>query len=326
MEDPYKTLGVRRDASQDDIRRAYIKLAKKHHPDLNPGNAKAEERFKTVAAANELLSDAEKRGRFDRGEIDSSGQEQAPPPFYRDHAETATGRRYSPGGAPSGGWGSEEFGDLFGAMFHEERRAGGRREAGSRRGHDERYALETAFLDAVNGATRRLTLPDGRVLDVKIPPGTEEGAVLRLRGQGGAGQGGAGQGGAGQGGADRKGGAAGDALITIGVAPHRFFTRDGRTIRLELPVTLTEAVLGASVAVPTPGGPVRMRVPPHSDSGAEFRLRGRGVPASGGAAAGDLYATLRVVLGAPDAALEAFLRDWKPETPVDPRRTMEEPP
>ena len=168
--------------------------------------------------------------------------------------------------------------------------------------------IKQEFLDAVNGATRRLTLPDGRTLDVKIPPGTADGQTLRLRGQGGKGS---------------HGAPDGDALIDIHVLPHRFFKRDGRDIRLELPVTLPEAVLGASIEVPTPGGPVRMRIPPHSDSGTELRLRGRGVPAHGGQAAGDLFATLRVVVGAPDAALEGFLRAWKPEHPANPRHAME---
>ena len=305
VDDPYKALGVARDASQDDIRRAYRKLAKQHHPDLNPGNTAAEERFKAVASANELLSDPGKRGRFDRGEIDAAGQERAPRPSYRDYADTEPGRRYGRAGPQSSEWNAEDLGDIFGSMFNEGRRAGGETRM---RGRDEHYALTTGFLDAVNGATRRLTLPDGRTLDVKIPPGCTDGQVLRLRGQGSGGW---------------NGGPDGDALIEIHVTPHRYFERDGQDIRLELPVTLTEAVLGGPVEVPTPGGPVRMRVPPHSDSGTELRLRGRGVPAPGGQAAGDLYATLRVVLGKPDAALEAFLRDWKPEHPADPRQAME---
>jgi DnaJ-class molecular chaperone len=304
-EDPYKTLGVSRDASQDDIRRAYHKAARKHHPDLNPGNAKAEARFKVVSAANALLSDPDKRGQFDRGEIDAAGTEQARQPSYRDHADGEAGRRYGQSGPQPRGWSAEDLDGLFGAMFDGEGRPGGRT---SPRGSDERYTLTTVFLDAVKGATRRLTLPDGRILDVKIPPGTSDGQVLRLRGQGGA---------AGTGGTD------GDALVEIHVGPHPYFKRDGRTIRLELPVSLSEAVLGGPVDVPTPGGAVRMRIPAGADSGMTLRLRGRGVPAHGDHPAGDLYATLRVVLGKPDAALEAFLRDWKPEHPNDPRREME---
>ena len=305
MEDPYKTLGVTRDASQEEIRSAYRNLAKQHHPDLNPGNTKAEERFKTVSAANELLSEPEKRGQFDRGEIDSAGQERAPRPSYRDYAEGEPGRRYGRTGPQSGGWSAEDLGDMFGSIFNEDRRAGGETRI---RGRDERYALTTDFLDATNGATRRLTLPDGRTLNVKIPPGTADGQVLRLRGQGSAG---------------RNGGSDGDALIEIHVTPHRYFERDGQNIRLELPVTLSEAVLGGLVEVPTLGSPVRMRIPPRSDSGTELRLRGRGVPAHGGLAPGDLHATLRVVLGTPDAALEEFLRNWKPEHSANPRQAME---
>jgi DnaJ-class molecular chaperone len=305
MEDPYKSLGVSRDASQADIRRAYRKLAKKHHPDLNPGNAKAEALFKTIAAANSLLSDPDKRGKFDRGEIDAAGQERPPRPSYREHAEGEPGRRYSRPGPQPSGWSAEEFGDIFGSLFNEERRAGGE---ARRRGSDELYALKTGFLDAINGTTSRLTLPDGRSLNVKIPPGTADGQVLRLRGQGSAGQ---------------NGGPSGDALIEIHVTPHRHFQRDGQDIRLELPVTLSEAVLGGFIEVPTPRGPVRMRIPPHSDSDTELRLRGRGVPAHNGLAAGALYAKLRVVIGTPDAALEEFLRDWKPEDTVNPRQALE---
>lgn len=304
LDDPYKTLGVARDASQDDISRAYRKLAKQHHPDLNPGNAKAEERFKVVASANELLSDPEKRGRFDRGEIDAGGHEQAPRPSYRDYAEGEPGRRYGRAGPQPEGWSTEDLGDIFGSMFNGRGRPGG---DAIMRGQDERFTLAADFIDTVVGATRRLTLPDGRTLDVKIPPGSTDGQVLRLRSQGGGGW---------------NGGPAGDALIEIHVTPHRIFKRDGQDIRLELPVTLQEAVLGGPVEVPTPGGPVRMRVPARSDGGTELRLRGRGVPAHGGLAAGDLYAKLRVVLGTPDAALEEFLRSWTPEHPADPRAAM----
>jgi len=305
VDDPYKTLGVPRDAGPADIRNAFRALAKQHHPDLNPGNAQAEERFKAISAANELLSDPEKRGQFDRGEIDATGQARAPRPSYRDYAEGEPGRRYGPAGSQAREWSAADLDDIFGDLFNEGLRPGPRPPM---RGRDEHYALTTDFLDAVNGATRRLTLPDGRILDVKIPPGTADGQVLRLRGQGGA---------------SPNGGTNGDALIGIHVTPHRFFSRDGQNIRLELPVSLREAVLGGPIEVPTPGGPVRMRIPPHSDSGTELRLRCRGVPAHGDQVAGDLYARLRLVVGPPDAALEAFLRDWKPEHPTDPRRAME---
>ncbi|HVM86106.1 MAG TPA: DnaJ C-terminal domain-containing protein [Candidatus Binatia bacterium] len=307
LDDPYKLLGVGRDASAEEIRKAYRKLAKQLHPDLNPGNAKAEERFKAVSAANALLSDPVTRGKFDRGEIDADGHERAPRdsargPSYREYAEAEPGRRYA--------WREEDLSDLFGSVFgsgdfDETAGPGAKR---PRRGHNEHYALTIEFLDAVNGATPRLTLPDGRVLDVKIPPGTVDGQTLRLRGQGGRGT---------------SGGPSGDALIDIHVKPHRFFTRDGQDIRLDLPVSLSEAVLGGPVEVPTPQGKVRMQVPKGSDSGTKLRLRGRGVAAHGKMEAGDLYATLRVVIGKSDTALEEFLRNWRPETAADPRSTME---
>ncbi len=303
LEDPYVALGVRRDASQDDIRAAYRKLAKLHHPDLNPGNAEAEEKFKTVSAANELLSDPDKRARFNRGEIDAAGQERQRA-GYRDQAESAAGHRYSRSGPQDEAWDGADFNDLFGSMFNQSRRAN----SGPRRGEDRHYTLTAAFLDAVNGATRRLTLPDGRTLDVRIPPGTSQSQVLRLRGQGGGGT---------------AGGADGDALIEIDIAPHPFFERRDNDIRLVLPVTVAEAALGGSVQVPTPAGPVMMRIPPHSDNGTELRLRGRGVPKHADVAAGDLRATLRVVIGPPDPALEAFLKTWTPAQPFNPRAELE---
>jgi DnaJ-class molecular chaperone len=191
---------------------------------------------------------------------------------------------------------------LFGAG-----RPGGGGGTTPRRGRDDRYGLTIGFLDAVNGAAKRLTLPDGRTLDVKVPVGVTEGQALRLRGQGSPG---------------RNGGPAGDALIEIHIDDHPFFRRDGQDIRMDLPVTVKEAVLGAAIVVPTPGGRLKVTIPPKSDTGRELRLRGRGVPAHGGQAAGDLYATLRVTIGEPDAALEDFLRDWQPARPTDPRRDM----
>jgi len=305
LEDPYKALGVAKDATAAQIRSAYRKLAKQHHPDLNPGDAEAEQRFKTVSAANDLLSDPDRRGRFDRGEIDASGQPQAPRSSYREHAEGPAGGRYGPGATYAGGWDEDAFADLFGSAFNGGARGG--RDT-PRRGGDERYTLRTDFLSAVNGATQRLTLPGGRALDAIIPAGTMDGQVLRLRGQGEAGA---------------NGGPSGDALIEIHVAPHAFFERDGRDIRMALPVTLAEAVLGGAVATPTPGGFVQLRIPPHSENGFELRLRGRGVPAHGGHPAGDLYARLKVMVGPPDPELDAFLKAWRPAQPFAPRQAME---
>jgi DnaJ-class molecular chaperone len=312
-DDPYGVLGVARDADQAAIRKAYRALAKKHHPDLNPGNKAAEATFKEVSAANDLLSDTGKRAAFDRGEIDADGQPRPERPQYRDFAEGAPGRRYRPAGAasghPAGGWGAseEELGDIFGTIFGDQARAAPGGASRPVKGRDELYGLTVDLLDVVNGATRRLTLPDGRTLDVKIPPGLEDGQTLRLRQQGGPGF---------------NGGPAGDALIQVKVAEHGFFRREGSDIHLDLPVTMQEAVLGGRISVPTPAGPVTMSIPAASDSGRQLRLRGRGVPGQGGREAGDLYVTLRVVVGEPDPALEEFLRNWKPLHAADPRREM----
>ena len=296
--DPYKTLDLSRDATPDQVRLAYRKLAKKHHPDLNPGDAAAEARFKTINAANDLLSDPERRARFDRGEIDAAGDPTAPePPRYRQYADGAEGARYRTGSPDE-----HPYGDIFGEFF---RRQGG--ETMQMRGADARYSLAVEFLDSVTGATRTLTLPDGRTLDVRIPPGLEDGQVLRLRGQGGAGL---------------NGGPDGDALIEVAIYPHPVFTRDGDDITADVTVTLKEAVLGARITVPTPTGPVVMTVPPRSDTGARLRLRGRGIPAHAGRPAGDQYVVLRVTLADADAALAEFLRGWTPERPSEPRDKM----
>lgn len=321
--DPYEVLGVPRDADQAAIRKAYRALARKHHPDLNPGDKAAEENFKSVSAANDLLSDADKRAAYDRGEIGADGQARQERPQYRDFAEGAPGRRYRPAGGasghPAGGWGAneEELGDIFSTIFGDQARGfgdqprgfgeQGRGASGPIRGRDEQYGLTVELLDVVNGATRRLTLPDGRTLDVKIPAGLEDGSTLRLRGKGGAGF---------------NGGPAGDALIQVKVSSHAFFRREGRDIHLDLPVTVQEAVLGGRILVPTPAGAVAMTIPAASDTGRQLRLRGRGVAAHGDQPAGDLYATLRVTVGEPDPALVEFLKQWKPEHGTDPRQAM----
>lgn len=315
MDDPYKTLGVPRDATPDAIRSAYRKLAKQHHPDLNPGNAAAEERFKAVASAYGLLSDAEQRARFDRGEIDASGAERshAHPhahPGYRAHAESGAGQRYRHAGPEAQDWNDPDLEAMFASMF-----AGGR--AGARAGaraEAERYRLAVPLLDAVNGATKRLTLPDQRVLDVKIPPGTEAGHILRLRGQA------ANAAGTNAAGAGAK---AGDILIEIAIEPHPAYSRDGQTLRMDLPVSLREAVLGGPVEIAGPRGALRLRIPPHSDTGTELRVRGRGVPAHSGLPEGDLYVRLRVMVGPDDPALDAFLQTWQPARPFNPRQTMD---
>ena len=297
-DDPYKVLGVARGATPEAIKKAYRKLARTHHPDLNPGKPEAEAKFKAVSAAHDLLSDPEKRGRFDRGEIDAEGQEQRPAGNYRQHAEQPQGARYSQ--RPE----AEIFDDLFADIFEQRRRA----ETGPRRGPDESYRLNVPFLHAAQGATETLTLPDGRTLSVKIPPGVVSGQVLRLRGQGGAG---------------RNGGPAGDALIELIVAEDKLYRREGFDLHMELPVTLKEAVLGGPVLVPTPSGALRVTLPAGSDSGRQIRLRGKGIAAHGERAAGDLFLTLRVVIGKPDPALEDFLRSWTPGNAEDPRAGLE---
>ncbi|WP_368419656.1 DnaJ C-terminal domain-containing protein [Rhodovarius sp.] len=298
--DPYAVLGLKRDASAEAIKSAYRKLARKHHPDLNPGKPEAEARFKAVSTAHDLLSDPEKRARFDRGEIDAEGQEQRPTNAYRRHAEAAQGARYDGQSAGS------PFDDLFADMFEARRRA----EAAPRPGQDESYRLDVSFIDAMLGTTTPMRLPDGRSLNLRIPPGVTTGQVLRLRGQGGGG---------------RNGGAAGDALIGITVQEHPLLRRDGRNIAMELPVSLREAVLGGPVEVPTPTGRLRVTLPAHSDSGRQIRLRGKGVAAHGAEPAGDLLLTLKVVIGPADAALDAFLQAWSPAAMEDPRAALDFP-
>src|SRR6202166_5413177 len=232
--DPYTTLGVKKHATHDNIQKAYRRLAKKLHPDLNPGNKIAEEKFKEVTAANDLLSDPDKRARFDRGEIDASGMERPRQQYYRDFADQNGRSDYTnnSGFADFGDFAGTE--DILSEIFG---RAGG---AGRRRrGQDVRYHLELSFLDAVNGGKQSIVLPDGSTLDVSIPPGTRDGQILRLRGKGRPGIG---------------DGSPGDALIEISVLPHPYFTRKGDDIYLDLPISLKEAVLGAKVRVPTPGG------------------------------------------------------------------------
>lgn len=296
--DPYKTLGVAKDATADQIRSAYRKLAKKHHPDLNPGNKASEERFKAVSSANDLLSDPEKRARFDRGEIDGAGEPRPEHRSYRSYAEAPAGGRYRQAD-------DADMGDIFADLFTHAREQSNR----PMRGRDQVYTLTVDFVDAINGAQKRLSLPDGRTLDVRVPPGLEDGQTLRLRGQGGEGA---------------NGGPAGDALIEVRVLPHRVFRREGDDIHIDLPVTLKEAVLGGKITVPTSTGAVAMTVPKRSDTGTVLRLRGRGVPAHAGRPAGDQLVTLKVVLSGVDDALEAFLRDWSPEHEVDPRQGMTE--
>ena len=311
MPSPYEVLGVQPDASADEIRQAFRKLAKQHHPDLNPGNQEAEKRFKEISAANEILSDPDKRARFDAGEIDATGAERPQHYTYRDFADADAGARYHPQDAMH----PEDLDDLFASFFGGGGPGGPGAGGGMRfraRGADHRYALSIEFLEAINGAKKRITLPDGSTLDVTIPAGVEDGQVLRLRGKGGPG-----------GGTGMNEGPPGDALVALAVAAHPFFRRAGRDILLDLPVTLAEAVIGGKVTVPTVGGAVAVNVPAHSDSGKVLRLRGRGVPAHGDTPAGDALITLKVVIGEDrDGALEAFLKEWAPMHSFNPRAAM----
>jgi DnaJ-class molecular chaperone len=301
-DDPYQILGVPRDATEKQIRSAFLKLAKSSHPDLNPGDPGAEARFKAINAAHALLSDPATRARFDRGEIDAAGQERPPPGArsYRAHAEGAAGSRYR---HAAGDADDDDLGDILSDLF------GARGAGGARRGRDRHYALTIPFLEAMRGATERLTLPEGGELDVHIPPGIESGQHLRLRGKGEPGRGDA---------------PPGDALIEITVAPHKLFRRVGRDIHLDLPVSVSEAVLGARVPVPTLDGRVMLTIPPGSDTGTRLRLRGKGVPASGGQPAGDGYVTLHVMLGPADEELAAFLRNRHNPPSWDPRAGLED--
>lgn len=298
-DDPYKVLGVTRDVSEADLRTAYRKLAKKLHPDLNPGNRKAEEAFKAVATAYDLLNDPAKRAQFDRGEIDASGSERPRQPYYREQAERDAGHPYG-GDQGFGDFGGE---DIFAQMFG---RAG--RADPNRAGADARYRLELDFLEAFNGGKRTLTLPDSHALDVTIPPGTRTGQTLRLRGKGGAGIG---------------TGPPGDALIEVDVRPHPVFKLKGEDIHVELPLSLRDAVLGGRVSVPTPSGPVSMTVPRWSNAGAVLRLRGKGM-VRGGTTPGDEYVTLRLTLPAePDAELQDFVSRWGTTKPHETRQAEE---
>ena len=301
MKDPYETLGVERSASPDVIQKAYRRLAKKLHPDLNPGNKESEERFKEVSAAYDLLSDADKRARYDRGEIDASGAEKPRQHFYRDFASEAP-----PGHAYENYSGFADFADSDDILSELLRRRSNVHVRA--RGSDVRYELPIEFLDAVTGAVKRLTLPEGGTLDVTIPAGIQNGQVLRLRGKGRPGLG---------------EGESGDALVEITIKPHSLFTREGNDIYIDLPISLSEAVLGGRVSVPTPTGSVTMTVPKGSNTGTVLRLRGKGVLRRDGGH-GDELVRLKVMLPQrPDTELEAFVAGWQGGKAYDPRQDMQ---
>ncbi|MCG8693298.1 MAG: J domain-containing protein [Minwuiales bacterium] len=295
MKDPYTTLGVSRTASQADIKKAYRKLAKELHPDRHPNDERTAERFKDVSAAYSILGDEKTRRRFDQGEINADGQQQAPGGgFWRSYGRQG-GQRIDPEDFQTYEFGSgmdDLFSDLFGSM----RRGGERRRPRREKGADKRFTLRIGFVEAARGGTRRLTMPDGKTLDVRIPPGIEDGQQIRLKAQGDPGPG---------------GGPAGDALIEVTVEPHTLYTRKGLDIHVELPVTLQEAVLGAGITAPTIHGNVNLKVPKRSNTGTTLRLKGKGIHTAGDKRQGDQYVKLKVMLPQQiDDDLERLVEKW----------------
>jgi DnaJ-class molecular chaperone len=304
MKDPYETLGVARTATDREIKDAFKKLARKFHPDLHPGDKTAEEKFKAVSAANDLLKDKEKRRRFDAGEIDASGAEMPQERFYRDFAD---GPAYASHAAQDGFASNEELEEFLARAFAgREQRSQGTFRA---RGHDVSYVLRVGFMDVATGAGRTITLPDGKTLQVTIPEGAEDRQMLRLKGQGMPGFG---------------GGPPGDAYVELHVEPHPFFHRKDDNIHVEMPITLKEAVLGARIEVPTITGPVTMTVPKGANSGTTLRLRDKGIRNRKTGQRGHQLIALKVVLPEGDEPeLAAFLETWQPKNPDDPRKEIQ---
>jgi DnaJ-class molecular chaperone len=312
MRDPYTVLGVAKSASEAEIKKAFRALAKKHHPDTKGGgDTNAKKKFQEISAAYDILGDKEKRAKFDRGEIDANGNPRFDAGGFNQGSPFGQGGggakdfhfNWSNQGDTAEGFRAEDiFSDLFGG--------GGGRRSQARRGDDYDVAITVSFNEAALGATRRVTLPDGRDLDIRIPTGLRDGQQIRLKGQGGPGN---------------NGGPAGDIRMTVSVAPHPHFVRDGNDLKLDLPITLKEAVLGGKVTVPTLTGQVALSVPAGANTGVVLRLKGKGVPgrgtAQGGEPAGDLYVRLVVTLPEKaDADLTDFVSGWK--TDYDPRSKL----
>ncbi|MCR5870798.1 MULTISPECIES: DnaJ C-terminal domain-containing protein [unclassified Sphingomonas] len=304
MADPYSTLGISRGASEDEVKKAYRKLAKELHPDRNKDNPKAAEKFSTVTQAYDLLMDKDKRARFDRGEIDGDGNPTSPFGAGFGGARGGPQGGFRPGGSQFdfGGGGDAGFEDILEGLFGGRAGGGfGGQQGGFSSGFGRRpppakganvaYRLRVPFEDAAALKPQRIQLRDGSTIDLKLPKGVETGTQMRLSGKGDSGPGGN-----------------GDAIVTIEIEPHRFFTRDGDHIRLDLPITLKEAVAGASVRVPTPEGPVNLKVPAGSSSGKTLRLKDRGFHGKG--ARGDLLATLMIEIPGSDPKLAEFVADW----------------
>ncbi len=299
----YDILGVSRRASDDEIRRAFRKLAKEHHPDVNRGNAASAERFKKITAANDILGDANKRRQYDAGEIDAKGD----PAGTRWRPQSGTAQR---GRTHSAGFDDFGFSGVFSDVFSAGRTPGG---SGARRdgrgfegrGQDLRYSLEVDFLESITGARKRVTLPEGGVLDLAVPEAVTDGQVLRLKGKGAAGQ---------------SGIEPGDALVEIKVKPHTDFKRQGDDILIELPITIDEAVLGGKIEVPTVTGRVQLAIPKGTSSGKTFRLKGKGVRTKTGSH-GDELVTVRIVLPDDiDDSLSYFFSEWRQKHGYDPGR------
>jgi DnaJ-class molecular chaperone len=319
MRDPYEVLGVPRGASAAAIKSAYRKLAKKHHPDANKNDPKSAARFSELNSANEILGDEAKRKQFDRGEIDADGK-----PRFQGFPGGDPRARGAPGGfethtfrsgAGPGGLGGGGFEDILNSMF------GGAAPRGARGGGgntfefdaggialdlDLNVAMTVSLEEAVQGVEKRVRLPTGKELNVKIPAGVSNGQQIRLKGQG----------------ETAPGHRAGDLLITVGIAPHAFFKLDGSDLRVDLPITLYEAVLGGKVRVPTIGSAVELSIPKNTSSGRVFRLKGKGLPKPAGAN-GDLFVTTRIVLpDGNDAELETLMQKWRDAHPYNPRSDL----
>lgn len=305
MSDPYHLLGVPKSASEAEIKSAYRKLAKKFHPDMNPGRKDIEQKFKEITAAYDLLSDPAKRVRFDRGEIDDQGNERG---FHRGGAPfggTGGSRRGGRTSGPFGFGGGVNVDDLFAEFFSgaNKQRSGVYDEAP--KGRDKAYNITVPFLDACLGAKKRVTLDTHKTIDVNIPAGTEDGHKLRLRGLG-----------------ERSAGGAGDALVEIKIAPHPFFKREGHDIHLDVPVSVPEAVLGGEIKVPTLTGFVSLKIRKGSNTDSVMRLKGRGVPTPKGEA-GDMFIKLKVILPEPLTDDFATVIDkWAKKHAYDPRKKL----
>ncbi len=308
MRDPYTVLGVTKSADAAEIKKAFRKLAKKYHPDQSK-DPKAKERFSEANGAYEILGDEQKRASFDRGEIDAEGK-----PRYQGFEGFGQGGTHGfdfndIGGASPFGRGARSSAgidpaDFFSDLLNNASRGG--RRAAPARGEDVTASVTITLEDAVAGTGARVTLPTGRTLEVKVPAGIEDGKAIRLKGQGHPGQ---------------SGGASGDAIVTVQVAPHRLFQIDGRDLRIDLPVSLYEAVLGGKIAVPTLDGIVEITLPPGANRGRTLRLRGKGLPNAQGA--GDMLVTPRIALPeGTDADLEELMRRWQKEKSYDPRAAL----